>query len=276
MTLPTPTPLETVVLKSENACVYVAPERGGMATRFYVGETPVFYLDDLTLLDPTKNVRGGAPVLFPAPGKLEGDSWVHGKMGQHGFARSAKWDVTDQTESAVSLRLTATEATRAVFPWNFTVNYVYRLTGPLLRIEQRFESFGEKPMPFGAGFHPYFHVPQADKAHARIPTHAKRAWDNVLKQEIDLSGPIDLTVKEVDLHLLGHGGSSAALETRSGRIDVKCSEEFKRWVVWTQAGKDFVCLEPWTAPGNALNSGTDLLYTPPIRELWTDISFTSV
>jgi len=33
--------------------------------------------------------------------------------------------------------------------------------------------------------------------------------------------------------------------------------------VWTVAGKDFVCVEPWTCPGNALNSGKSLLTLGP-------------
>jgi galactose mutarotase-like enzyme len=30
-------------------------------------------------------------------------------------------------------------------------------------------------------------------------------------------------------------------------------------VVWTLKVKGFVCVEPWTSPGNALNSGERLL-----------------
>lgn len=265
--------LETVILESEGSVVHLVPERGGMVTRFSVEGREVFYLDEATLVDRTKNVRGGNPVLFPSPGKLADDTWTHGRLGQHGFARNAKWEVVDRARRAVSLRLAADDATRAVYPWNFVANYIYRLDGPVLRIEQRFESFGEKPMPFGAGFHPYFYVPQAEKGLAHIPTQAKRAWDNVKKQEIEVPERIDLTVREVDLHLHAHGGPSAALELRDARIDVRCSDEFRHWVVWTQEGKDFVCLEPWTSPGNALNSGEDLLYTPPPRELWTEIAY---
>jgi galactose mutarotase-like enzyme len=45
-------------------------------------------------------------------------------------------------------------------------------------------------------------------------------------------------------------------------------------VIWTLPGKDFVCLEPWTAPANALNSGESLLIVPPgaHRDLWTEIA----
>jgi galactose mutarotase-like enzyme len=37
------------------------------------------------------------------------------------------------------------------------------------------------------------------------------------------------------------------------------SDDFAYWVVWTLKVKGFVCVEPWTSPGNALNSGERLL-----------------
>jgi galactose mutarotase-like enzyme len=121
------------------------------------------------------------------------------------------------------------------------------------------------PMPFALGFHPYFYVPDADKARARIPTNATRAYDNVTKTMIDVraQGPIDLTAKEVDLHLVDHGANSATLQRGDDAIVVTGSPAFGRWVVWTLAGKDFVCLEPWTAAANALNTGEKLLALAP-------------
>jgi hypothetical protein len=62
-----PTELETVLLQSASSRVLVAPERGAIVTRFLVEDRPVLYLDESTLLDPKKNVRGGNPVLFPSP-----------------------------------------------------------------------------------------------------------------------------------------------------------------------------------------------------------------
>jgi galactose mutarotase-like enzyme len=55
---------------------------------------------------------------------------------------------------------------------------------------------------------------------------------------------------------------------------VECSEELSYWVVWTLKGRDFVCLEPWTCPGNALNTGERLLHLPPgqTRTLWMAIT----
>src|SRR4051812_8129567 len=92
-----PGPLATWVLADHAAgsVAELVPARGGMATRFSVGKQPVLALDEATLLDPSKNVRGGIPVLFPSPGKLAGDRYARGgAMGQHGFARNLPWSVS--------------------------------------------------------------------------------------------------------------------------------------------------------------------------------------
>ena len=88
MISPMTTPLETVTLVDEgHAVVHRAPSRGGMATRFSTGSGPVFFLDEASLVDETKNVRGGNPVLFPSPGPLAGDRFTSGgrsgSMKQH-------------------------------------------------------------------------------------------------------------------------------------------------------------------------------------------------
>ncbi len=220
-------------------------------------------------------MRGGNPVLFPSPGKLAGDAWsrggAHGAMKQHGFARNLAWEVaatgTDGSAWA-TLALASSEVTRAQYPWDFRAEYTYRLRGSALAIEMRIENRGSEPMPFGAGFHPYFAVRDADKAQARIATAATRAWDNAAKREIAFTG-FDLTAAEVDLHLLDHGSTEGSLTVGDLRIALRGSAEFTHWVVWTLRGRDFVCVEPWTCPGNALNTGERLLVLEPgaAREL---------
>jgi galactose mutarotase-like enzyme len=272
-------PLESVLLEdaAAKASVVIAPARGGMVTRFSVAGAPVLYLDPETLADETKNVRGGNPVLFPSPGPLAGDRFTRdgreGSMKQHGFARNRAWKVIHTRDAReVTLELASDDATRAVYPWDFVARLRYALAGTTLTIETRVENTAPRrtnaqdaapPMPFALGFHPYFYVADADKARASIPTAATRAYDNVTKTMIDVRGPIDLTAKEVDLHLVDHGASSATLHRGDDAIVVTGSPAFGRWVVWTLAGKDFVCLEPWTAAANALNTGEKLLTLAP-------------
>jgi galactose mutarotase-like enzyme len=258
--------------------LWVAPSRGALATRFFDGSREVFFLDEPSFLDRTKNVRGGNPVLFPTPGKLDGDQWKHaGKQGalkQHGFARNASWTVLRQAttgRASVVLGLESSPDTLLDYPWFFRVELGFALRDRLVRVEIRVVNTGTEPMPYGFGFHPYFRVALADKAGAAVETKATRAWDNVLKQERALSG-IALGQGEVDLHLLDHASTSSALTTAAGKVSIEGSPEFKRWVVWTQPEKEFVCLEPWTAPGNALNTGEGLLSLEPGAEqrMWLE------
>ena len=262
-------PLVELADTDAGSLAVVAPTRGGMLTRLRVGGVEALYLDEATLRDPSKNVRGGNPVLFPSPGKLNGDTWARGgargSLKQHGFARNLPWEVLGtRTEggAGVTLRLVSSEETRIGYPWDFTFTLTYLLRGAGVEIEQRITNRSTAPMPFGIGFHPYFHVTQAEKGLARIATRATRAFDNVLKQEVAFTG-FDLTAAEVDLHLIDHGGASATLTTASRTITVSCSAELARWVVWTLAGRDFVCLEPWSCPGDALNTGEGLLVLAP-------------
>ncbi len=268
---PSLTPLESVVLEDATARVVIAPSRGGMVTRFDVRGVPVLFLDVDSLVDPTKNVRGGVPVLFPSPGPLAGDRFSRdgrsGTMKQHGFARQRAWSVIDTKRGEVTLELVSDAATRAEYPWDFAARLRYALAGTTLTIETRIENTakgaGAAAMPFALGFHPYFHVADANKGQARIPTQATRGFDNVIKKIVALTAPIDLTVQEVDLHLEDHGSRSATLDRGADRIVVAADPELDRWVIWTLRGKDFVCLEPWSAPANALNTGDGLLTLAP-------------
>jgi galactose mutarotase-like enzyme len=249
--------------------VLIAPERGGMVTRFRCGNREVLYLDEETLADPAQNVRGGIPILFPSPGPLVGGRYsVEGKEGQlpqHGFARNQPFTITDtaaSTGASATLTLVSSDATRAHWPWDFELACRYTLAANKLRLDVRVTNTGSTPMPFAFGVHPYLKVPETEKSGARVETQASRAWDNVQKKEIRLDR-VALGGREVDLHLLDHNSSRSALSWNDDRITVESSPDLRRWVIWTLPSKPFVCLEPWTGLADALNTGDGRIVVPP-------------
>jgi galactose mutarotase-like enzyme len=263
-------------LKSGNTHVAIAPHRGAIVTSFRVDERDLLYLDEATFNDHSKNVRGGIPILFPTPGKLENDRWSRtgrsGELKQHGFARNADWQIDATSPSSAVLSMHSNDETRRAYPWDFAAQLTYRVAPRELRIEFEIKNESDAPMPFAFGLHPYFAV--LDKTSARIPTRASRAFDNVTKTIVPFSD-FDFTCDEVDLHLIDHDSTHAELQLGDGaRITIDTATEFVRWIVWTLAGKEYVCLEPWTAPGNALNSAEGLLVLEPqeSRVLWTRIA----
>jgi galactose mutarotase-like enzyme len=260
---------EIVVLTDAHAQsrVELAPARGAIVTSFVVAGRELLYLDPATLADPGKNVRGGIPVLFPSPGKLTGDTFshanAHGAMKQHGLARALPWTLSTMHADAarITLTLRSSVQTRAQFPWDFAFDLTFSLAGTCLTLGICVRNPGREPLPFALGFHPYFRVD--DKRGARIDTRATRAFDNASKREVVFRG-FDLEASELDLHLLDHGSTQSALHLADGScIDVRASSEFTRWVVWTLGDQPYVCLEPWSAPFDALNTGEGLLHVPP-------------
>jgi len=260
--------LETYALEDGEARVEVIPSRGALVTRMSVGGDELLYLDESTVVDPSKNVRGGIPVLFPTAGKLPGDTYPVGRqaysMPQHGFARRLPWAVRQAEQEMLVMGLTSSEETLRQFPWRFDAQLTLSLDGPQLTLDFDVENHDTRPLPLHLGFHPYFSVPQASKAAASVATDATRAWDNRQGQVVPFTG-LELTAPEVDLHLLDHSEAGTTLQRGLGRRPVKLSWslEFQRMVVWTLQGRDFVCVEPWTASAGALATGEGLIHVAP-------------
>jgi galactose mutarotase-like enzyme len=256
-----------LILRDGDAEVTIRPGRGAIVSRFTVGGEPILFLDQATLDDPAKNVRGGVPILFPCAGPLAGGAFVHRgaryEMRQHGFAREVPFTVAQVGPREATLVLESDAHAHARFPFDFRLALTYRAAGRALAIEARAENRSDEPMPLHFGLHPYFAVADRDKPRTRIDCSATRAWDNLAKRAVPFSG-FELTAAELDLHLYDHGSPRAALERADGRrITLACSDELQHWLVWTLAGRDFVCLEPWTAPIGALNTGQGLLHLAP-------------
>ena len=72
-----------------------------------------------------------APNLFPIVGRLKGDQYqVDGRvynMRQHGFARDQVFEVVESAADEVVLRLAYSEATLALYPYQFEFLVRYRM-----------------------------------------------------------------------------------------------------------------------------------------------------
>jgi galactose mutarotase-like enzyme len=279
-------PYETVRLvdHEQHSSLEICPARGALATSFIAHGREWLYLDETTFADATQNVRGGIPVLFPCPGKLDGDTFFHDSksysMKQHGFARRKPMVETargNDTSSWVELVLASSHETRASYPFEFLFKLRFSLVGEQLTLQAIVQNTGMQGsplMPFALGYHPYFQVPESQKATAGIPLPIGPAWDNKAKRQVHFVGfqdEYDLTSPEVDIHIREpevKSERSASLHlapnpTSMHAAQIQLTGPFPTWVVWTLAGKDFICLEPWSAPGNALNTGKDVIRLAP-------------
>lgn len=262
----------TYILTDDEALsrLEVVPERGGIITRWKVQGQDLLYLDEERFKDPQLSVRGGIPILFPICGNLPNDSYKYQgqqyTLKQHGFARDLPWNVIQQETqdcASITLVLNSNKQTKAVYPFDFEIIFTYQLQGNRLRIEQSFTNLSGEKMPFSTGLHPYFWT--GDKYQLKFDIPANEYQDQKTQEIKPFSGEFDLTQTEIDVIFKSLTRHSATLTDEKRRLQLKLSysDLYSTLVFWTVEGKEYVCLEPWTAPRNALNTGEQLNYIKP-------------
>lgn len=107
---------------------------------------------------PGYAIRGGIPICWPQFGKT-------GPLQQHGFARLMRWSVVRETVDAQAaravLRLTDSDATRALWPFSFNAELAVSVFARTLRVELTVTNTDAQPLEFTAALHPYFRVRDA-------------------------------------------------------------------------------------------------------------------
>lgn len=254
----------------------VVPERGGIITRWQVQGHDLLYMDADRFANPELSVRGGIPILFPICGNLPNNTYTYKgeshTLKQHGFARDLPWTVTDQITQdgvGITLELESNDRTYAIYPFDFRLRFTYRLQGNALEIHQTYTNRSSEPMPFSTGLHPYFQV--SDKTQLQFNIPAIQYQDQIKQTTHDFSGSFDFNLDEIDVAFrnLAQQSTSVIDKTRNTRLQLSYDSIYSTLVFWTIQGKEYYCLEPWTAPRNALNTGENLLQLDPGNHLET-------
>jgi galactose mutarotase-like enzyme len=273
---------KTYILTHDTARLEVVPERGGIVTRWQVDGKELFYLDTERFTHPELTVRGGIPILFPICSNLPNNTYTHQgqsyTLKQHGFARELPWEVVDQsTEDGVSITLVLSSSDRTLphYPFDFQVAFTYQLQGNSLILHQRYTNQSAEVMPFATGLHPYFHV--SDKSQLQFDIPATEFLNQVDQTVHPFSGSFDLSADEIDVAFRKVTRQTATVTDASQNLTLTLEYDpiYATLVFWTVKGKDFYCLEPWTAPRNALNTGENLTHLEPGATVETTVALTA-
>lgn len=187
-------------------------------------------------------------------------------LKQHGFARDLPWQVSKQsseTAASLTLELNSNPATRQVYPFDFQLIFTYQLQGNSLKIHQKVINLSPERMPFSIGFHPYFQV--TDKTRLSFDIPSSQYLDQRTKTLHSYSGNFDFNLEEIDAAFpqITRHQSSFSDSYHQRQIILGYDDLYTTIVFWTLKDKNYICLEPWSAPRNALNTGEHLTYLEP-------------
>jgi galactose mutarotase-like enzyme len=204
------------------------------------------------------------------------------KLDDHGLpihgvlTASTRWTVCESEADYERARLVAsvdfdTPELLAVFPFAHRVEMAVELGGAALDVRTTVHATGPEPVPVAFGFHPYLQIPGVPRAHWRvsfpvlrrlehdprlIPTGdtepaqplrgaiGQRTWDDGFDR---FDGPARFDVRA--------GGRTVQVEFLSGYPIAQ---------IFAPPHQEYVCVEPMTAPANALAGADDgLTWVPP-------------
>ncbi|MCO7176128.1 aldose epimerase [Sporolactobacillus kofuensis] len=269
--------LTFIRLSGIEAYVIICPERGGIVSTFNIIGKDVLYLKKDTLFDPSKNVRGGIPVLFPMAGQLPDKSYLLGNktyiMENHGLARQRPWQVIDQKSeqsyAEVTLQFASDKSTLEQFPFEFEVVFTYVLSGEKLTIRQSYRNQSESKMPIYPGFHPYFNI---KNKHLLLNTKTSSYIDYNDQKVKSFNGEIDLTNLPEAVVYADDSDKIVAPFDKDTKLVIEKSKAFRYVMLWSEPGHDYVCIEPWTAKKNEYNEKKELIYVERDHPFEVEIS----
>lgn len=209
--------------------------------------------------------RGRSPLLFPIVGRVPDDTVrIDGKsytMHQHGIVRTETFALAASEEAACTFRLSASDATRAAYPFEFVLDVRYAVEGAGLLIESTVTNAGDREMPVSFGYHPAFvwPLPGATGREGHLvtfdapePAPIRRVKSGLLQPE-SFPTPVEGRVMRledalfVDDAVIFDRLASRAV-TFSGPNGASVRVEFEgmpQLGIWTKPGAPYLCIEPW-------------------------------
>ena len=234
--------------------------------------------------------NGVAPVLFPNIGMLrhnetrfDGQAYT---LPKHGLVRrSDAWEKVDETAHRISFKLTASEETRAHYPFEFTLLLTYRLDGRKLHVIHEVQNHGDAPLPYSLGGHPafrcplrpgeaytdyYLQWPQAETA-ATLRLSAEGLITDETRPVLDHTDRLplrhELFADDALIFTNLQSRQVALCHRERGEVLRLEHADFPYLGIWAKTNGDYVCLEPWIGMADRTDSDGEFADKQGVRQV---------
>ena len=209
-----------------------------------------------------------SPILFPFVGRVTGGKYRIGDREytmktQHGFARDMVFECAEESAGSVTHRLTATEATKEIYPYDFRLLVRHSLDPENPRkvlVEWQVENTGSETMYYSIGGHPGFLMPEGVRkedcfvcfpGRDRLTYFGANAAGFALPGQTKTLTPEDgYAAYQTDIPetwiFSGEKIATVGIAAPDRRpwVTMQCGE-FPMLAVWANPKGPFICLEPW-------------------------------
>jgi len=207
-----------------------------------------------------------APLLFPIVGRLKNDQLRHRgntyPMTQHGFARDQRFEWRERSSTSCSLVLRDSAATRARYPFAFSLAVNYVLQAGSLDVTLEITNTGGEMLPASIGAHPAFNwplLPGTAKENYTLtfsneePAPIRRLKVGLLRakpQPTPIQGKMLALSERLfddDAIILDRPLSHSLRYAADNGPSLEISwEGFRELGIWSKlGGAPFLCIEPW-------------------------------
>ncbi|HXV80939.1 MAG TPA: aldose 1-epimerase [Candidatus Binatia bacterium] len=181
------------------------------------------------------------------------------------------WEVTDARADFLAARFDWSRSDLlALFPFRHHLEMAVTLHSDSLAIETTLVAGHDGPVPVSFGFHPYFGISEVPRAEWRLELPAMR---RLVLDEHGIPTGEEKPFDRFDAHLgendfddgfaLMKEQASLRIEGAGRRITVEFLRGYPYTQVFAPKDKNYIALEPMTAPANALASGRGLRLVEP-------------
>ena len=202
------------------------------------------------------------PICFPTIGIFPDGIYSYKgkdyKINIHGFAKASVFEAKQDSDTAISFKMSSNEETLKVYPFHFELFVNYTLNGKDLTTEYVVKNTGDDVMYYSVGSHTGYRLdkglkeyrvrfpkPEDNLGVKRLPVTYRLEAGELIKNGVL---QLDDTLFQMGCFTLTDLSSDyLILEENDGREIAKLDfSQFKYVTFWSVPGNTYVCIEPWS------------------------------
>jgi aldose 1-epimerase len=189
----------------------------------------------------------------------------------HGLAPyGLQWEVVDEREDGLRAQVEFDRERLELFPFPHRLSVEVTLGDDGLTIQTTLSAAAAVPVPVAFGYHPYLVLPGVPRPEweVELPVDQRLVLDDNLiptgEEEAPgfRGGPLEDRSLD-DAYTMPERPRPFTVAGGGRTLGIEFLEGYTHAQVFAPAGKDLICFEPMTAPGNALRSHEGLRLAPP-------------